>query len=236
MIHTGVRAYACPVCKKDFITKANQKRHYVKHNCSTSELNNKQRIMKDNSMDVFHRSRNDSKEPEKKLSGVKSQLDLSNTLVSVQELSQFQEMVHKENNKEKPRAFIKPLQKVDTFMEIGMYPYVKSNEKVSNESNNESSDLQKNISTKIFIQSSEKKIMKTVHKTCNNNKRQACQTNFKSPWRTLIINKEAAIAAVKSINIVKKVVVMKNILVLNSILTEIEQKTQCRLIFNEAAL
>ena len=58
---------------------------------------------------------------------------------------------HCPKNTQKHIACLKPLQNVDTHSEKDKYPSIESNEEVSNEPNNKSPDLNKEINRKDFF-------------------------------------------------------------------------------------
>ena len=188
-------------------------------------------------MDVLHSVRDsskggnrDTKNPQKYLSLMKSQPDWFNTQVVAQEVSEFQEMgtevshnkkpiINFARNTPKPIACVKPLQKVKTFIENVISPCLESNKKVSNEQNYKVSDI------------NEGKIeMKTIDKRSHDNEKKDYKTIFKYHLSTSIIDKEAALDAVKSVNLyhlANEAVFRGKTSVLKSMLPESEKKTLC---------
>ena len=209
VVHTGVRAYVCPECKKDFKTKDIQRYHLVKHHKSTSEekILIQEKISKMLWMffialeTVLKEVIGIQKIHKQYLSLMKSQPDWFNTQVVAQEVSEFQEMgtevshnkkpiINFARNTPKPITCVKPLQKVKTFIENVISPCLESNKKVSNEQNYMVSNI------------NEGKIeMKTIDKRSHDNEKKDYKTIFKYHLSTSIIDKEAALDAVKSVNL-----------------------------------
>ena len=178
LVHAGVRAYACPECKKDFPAKYHQKRHYAKHHNNTSE-----------------------KSFQYQSTMLKDILEFQENVTGI---NYYKKVIHiSPKLTQKPTACVRPLPKVDTFMEKGESPTTENQLKLSNELSYIAFNVNEELERKQDVQHLEEKDIQIFRKKgqCNEMTEKSFKTIVNTLLITATIDKEAAVAAVKTLNL-----------------------------------
>ena len=171
LVHAGVRAYVCPECKTDFTAKSHQKRHYAKHHNNTSE---------------------------------KSFQNQYQYQENVTDTEYYKKVIHISSKlTQKPIACVRLFPKVDKFVEKGESPTTENQLKLSNELSNSAFDVNEKLGRKQEVQHLEENEFQNVRKKgrCNGMTEKSLKTIVNTLLITATLDIEAAVAAVKTINL-----------------------------------